>query len=167
MWNVIPLRPGAQRQPSRRAVTSLDWYERGIALEREGAAAARDAYKRAIAAQGEFADAHNNLGRLCHEANELAAAEGHYRLALLCDDQALYWFNLGVVLADRGRLSEASAAYASAIAIEPTFAEAHFNQAKLLEARGDLDALRGALRHLHEYRKLVGRPRRQLDARHR
>jgi tetratricopeptide (TPR) repeat protein len=118
------------------------------------------AYRRAIASRRDFADAHNNLGRLHHDRGELALAEACYRRALVADPQvALYAFNLGVVLEDLGCTYEAISAYELALALAPTFADAHFNLARQIElaARSSNDELmlRRALRHLQQYRQLV------------
>ena len=149
------------RRGLRRAVGAVTWYDRGCALEACDAGAAAEAYQRAVAGQPDLADAHNNLGRLHHDAGALAAAEGSYRLAICADaNVALYWFNLGVVVEDQGRAAEAIAAYERALELDEGFADAHFNLARLLEVRGrangdDLVALRGAVRHLLSYRKLA------------
>ena len=120
------------------------------------------AYRRAIAGRRDFADAHNNLGRLHHDSGELAAAEGHYRLALcVAPSTALYWFNLGVVLEDGGRHAEAIAAYEQALVLDALIADAHYNLARLIERAGriadDEILLRRAVRHLKQYRDLSRR----------
>lgn len=143
----------------RKATSALTWYERGLALEASEPDAALAAYRRAVAGRPDFADAHNNIGRLLHDRGELGAAEGCYRLALCADDSvALYWFNLGVVLEDRGRTAEAIAAYERALSLDALMADAHYNLARQIEqvARqaGDEVMLRRAVRHLKQYRQL-------------
>jgi len=125
------------------------------------------AYERALAGRPDFADAHNNLGRVVHELHDrgvhpaaLPLAESHYRLALCADPGvALYWFNLGVAVEDQGRTAEAIAAYERALSLEPHLADAHFNLARLLEVVGRSSAdelvLRRAVRHLVRYRDLA------------
>jgi tetratricopeptide (TPR) repeat protein len=147
------------RKGLRRGTSAAVWYERGCALEASDPAAAIVAYRRALAGQTGFADAHNNLGRLCHDQGDLAAAEACYRLALCAArGVALYWFNLGVAIEDQGRTAEAIAAYQAALAIDVALADAHYNLARLLERIGragnDL-ALRRALHHLASYRRLT------------
>jgi len=151
------------RLEMRRGRRAIDLYEQGYALEATDPDAAAAAYRRALAGRPDLADAHNNLGRLVHEAGELAAAEGHYRLALCAAPEvALYWFNLGVVLEDQRRAAEAIACYEQALALDPALADAHFNIARLLErtACGDDVVIHSAVRHLVRYRDLTRRPTR-------
>jgi tetratricopeptide (TPR) repeat protein len=148
------------RLEMRRGRRAVDLYEQGYALEATDPEAAAAAYRRALAGRPDLADAHNNLGRLVHEAGELAAAEGHYRLALCAAPEvALYWFNLGVVLEDQRRAAEAIACYERALALDPALADGHFNVARLLErlgaARGDDVVIHRAVRHLVRYRDLT------------
>jgi tetratricopeptide (TPR) repeat protein len=149
-----------RRRGLRRGVSAADCYERGCALEATDVASAIAAYTRALAGRPDHADAHNNLGRLLHDAGELAAAEGHYRLAI-CADPAigLYWYNLGVVVEDRGRSAEAVAAYEQALELDPALADAHYNLARQLELSGrranDELLMRRAIRHLVTYRQLA------------
>jgi len=148
------------RRGCRPAVSAATWYERGCALEASDPDGAMAAYRRAIAGRRDFADAHNNLGRLLHDKAELALAEACYRRALAADPMvALYAFNLGVVLEDLGCPHEAISAYELALALEPGFADAHFNVARQIElvarSAGDELMLRRALRHLKQYGQLA------------
>lgn len=147
------------RRGLRKGTSAIEWYERGRALEATSPADAIHAYERALGGRPDLADAHNNVGRLHHDANELAAAEAHYRLALCAERQtALYWFNLGVVLEDQARQAEAITAYEHALALDATLADAHFNLARQIERAaiqaGDEMLMRRAVRHLKQYREL-------------
>ena len=158
--DLLTLFPQKGRKGLRRATPATDWYERGLAAEPVDPPAAIAAYERAIASRPDFADAHNNLGRVHHDHHRLALAEAHYRLALCANESlALYWFNLGVVVEDQGRFAEAIAAYERALTIDPNFADAHYNVARLYELsarRGGNDLLlRRAIRHLSTYRSLA------------
>ncbi len=151
------------RLAMRRAVPATEWYERGRALERTDVAGAVAAYRRAVAGRPDLSDAHNNLGRLHHDAGALLDAEACYRLAACAAPAvALYWFNLGVVVEDRGRIAEALAHYEHAIALDPELADAHYNLARLYEAVGrradSVIEMRSAIRHLQQYKSIV-RPR--------
>lgn len=133
-----------------------DWYQTGCIREDEGDKdGALAAYKKAIALDGEHADAHINAGRVCHERRELANAVRHYQRALeLRSDDAVAAFNLGVAFEDQERLDEAVGAYLTAVSSDPRAADAHYNLAGLYERLGDRA---GAIRHLRAYKKLVGR----------
>jgi len=158
------------RRGLRRGTSATSWYDLGCRLEASDSQAAIAAYERALAGCPSLADAHNNLGRLHHDAGALALAESCYRLAICADAAiALYWFNLGVVVEDLGRGAEAMAAYTRAIELDDSAADAHYNLARLLEVRGRRlrddaatrpaawDLLQQAVRHLLRYRALTGR----------
>jgi tetratricopeptide (TPR) repeat protein len=86
-------------------------------------------------------------------------AEACYRSALELDSTvALYHFNLGVALEDRGRALHAIASYEVALALDSGLADAHFNLARQIEraarSAGDDLMLRRAVRHLARYREL-------------
>jgi tetratricopeptide (TPR) repeat protein len=154
---MLVLRPGTRRG-LRRGTSATSWYDSGCRLETSAIAA----YERAVAGCPSFADAHNNLGRLLHDAGSLPAAESSYRLAICADASvALYWFNLGVVVEDQGRWAEAIAAYERALELDAGVADAHYNLARLLELAGrragDDMMIRRAVRHLLQYRALTGR----------
>jgi tetratricopeptide (TPR) repeat protein len=165
----LALRPGS-RCGFRRGMSATRWYDLGCRLEASDPERASAAYERAVAGCPGFADAHNNLGRLLHDAGSLAAAESSYRLAICADPGvALYWFNLGVAVEDQGRRAEAITAYERAIELDERSeatggggaADAHYNLARLLEltARrtGDEIMLQRAVRHLLRYRELTRR----------
>jgi tetratricopeptide (TPR) repeat protein len=159
---LTPKRTAATRFGLRRATPATDWYERGLAHEQTDPPAALAAYERAIAGRPDFADAHNNLGRVLHDLRQLARAESHYRIALCVTDAiALYHFNLGVVVEDQGRNAEAIACYERAIELDPEMADAHYNLARqydrVARAADDELLMRRAVRHLVQYRALSRR----------
>lgn len=160
-----PVPPGAPTPTSTAAAaggvgnvaapSAVELYQLGCDLEERAPEAALIAYQRALATDPLLADAHVNLGRLLHEAGDLASAERHYRAALAqrpADPTAL--FNLGVVLEDRGQPDAAVAAYEAALAVDAGNADAHYNAARLHEQAGRYEA---AVRHLHEFRRLTRR----------
>ncbi len=175
MGDILYLSSLGPRRGMIRGTRATAWYELGCATEASDPQRARSAYERALAGRPDFADAHNNLGRLLHAMHDdalargeattesralLRTAEAHYRLAICGDARiALYWFNLAVSVEDQGRVAEAIAAYERALALDQMFADAHFNLARIYEsigrARNDELVLRRAVRHLVRYRDLV------------
>ncbi len=153
--------PG-QRRGLLRGTSATAWYETGRRLEANDPQGAIAAYERALAGCPALADAHNNLGRLRHDAGLAGVAESCYRLAICAAPEvALYWFNLGVAVEDQGRFGEAIAAYQRALELDACTVDAHYNLARLLELAGrradDADMLQGAVRHLLRYRELTAR----------
>lgn len=133
------------------------WTAQGIELERDDTEAALRAYERAIAADPTRLDARINLGRLLHELGRLDEAERAYRDAIaIRSDDALLFFNFGVLLDDAGRKQEALQAYEAALREDPQLADCHYNLALLYE---ELDLPKQAIRHMSQYRRLVGKRR--------
>jgi tetratricopeptide (TPR) repeat protein len=62
------------------------------------------------------------------------------------------YYNLGVLLEDMDRRSEALDAYRSAAAADPKFADCHYNLALLCE---ELHKPQEAIRHMAQYRRLT------------
>ena len=126
----------------------------GAALENEDADAAVRAYEHAIAVDSTLLDAHINLGRLLHESGRHAQAERVYRNAIeVCGDKPLLLYNLGVLLDDAGRKTDAIQAYEAALQVDPALADCHYNLALLYE---DAKKPKNALRHMAQYRRLMG-----------
>jgi tetratricopeptide (TPR) repeat protein len=131
-----------------------DWYELACELETVDVAQARDAYGKALALDPHHVDARVNIGRLLHEAGELAAAEAQYRAALAVEaEDATAAYNLGVLLHETGRREAAVQAYQQALRADPQHADAHYNLAHLYE---ELGRRQSAMKHLQIYRNLVG-----------
>ena len=129
-------------------------FDAAIALEKGDAKAAMGAYEQAIAADATRVDARINLGRLLHEAGRLAKAERVYREAIeACGSDPVLLFNLGVLLEDMDRKRDAVGAYEAALQGDPGLADCHYNLALLC---GTLGKPREALRHMSQYRRLVG-----------
>ena len=98
-------------------------------------------------------DAYIERGAALHEAGQLAEAEREYREGLEnCGDDPVLLYNLGVVLEELDRKSDAVAAYERALSGDPKFADCHYNIALLYEALGKL---REAIRHMAQYRRLI------------
>jgi tetratricopeptide (TPR) repeat protein len=144
-----------ERKETAEAPTSAQgWFDRGVALEREDAEAAINAYERAIAANPSLLDARINLGRLLHEAGRFAEAERVYREAMrACGRDPVLLYNLGVLLDDMERKAEAMQAYEAALCGDPGLADCHYNLALLYEK---LKKPKDAIRHMARYRTLIG-----------
>jgi tetratricopeptide (TPR) repeat protein len=137
--------PGASN-----AKSADDHYARATALEDTNPGAAQKAYELCLKADPGHMDARINLGRLLHLAGRLAEAERVYRVGAKADP--FIAFNLAVVLEDLERETDAIVAYREAIALDPQFADAHFNLARLYERANDPKA---SLRHLLAYRRMM------------
>jgi tetratricopeptide (TPR) repeat protein len=146
-----------EARASRDEAEPDSWFDRALALEDEDIQAARTAYEQAIKADPKHLAARTNLALLLHQAGRLADAERTYRAALLaCGDDALVHFNLAVLLEDLKRRAEAVKSYEAALAADPAMADAYYNLALLCEQIG---RPRDAIRHMAQYRRLVGSAR--------
>ena len=126
-----------------------DWYNIGLDYEETDPARAPAAYRRALALDAGNIDAHVNLGRLHQICGDLANAERHYRLALeAVPEHQLAIYNLGTIFDERDQLEAALDCYRRS----PNIPDAHYNQARICELRGDE---LGRARHLKRYRALA------------
>jgi tetratricopeptide (TPR) repeat protein len=125
-------------------------YARALSLEDINPQAAQKAYELCLKADPDYLEARINLGRLLHLSGRLAEAERVYRVGAKADP--FIAFNLAVVLEDLHREPDAIAAYREALALDPQFADAHFNLARLYERAKDPKA---SLRHLLAYRRMM------------
>ena len=131
--------------------TSADaHYAKGLALDDTDPQAARSAYEATLQADPNHLDARINLGRLLHMDGRLTEAEQVYRFG--GQAEPFLMFNLAVLLEDLGREPEAIVAYRETLALDPQFADAHFNLARLYERARDPKA---SLRHLLAYRRMM------------
>ncbi|MDP8985827.1 MAG: tetratricopeptide repeat protein, partial [Pseudomonadota bacterium] len=125
-------------------------YERALALEDADPQAARGAYQACLDADPDHLEARINLGRLLHLVGRLTEAEQVYRAAPRAEP--LLVFNLAVLLEDLGREPDAILRYREVLVLDPRFADAHFNIARLYERAQDAKA---SLRHLLAYRRML------------
>lgn len=139
-------------QSPSAAPTSDELYDRALALEDSAPEEARLGYEAILKADPDHLEARINLGRLLHETGRLREAEKIYRGA--AQREALLTFNLAVLLEDLGREPDAITAYRETLAMDPGFADAHFNIARLYERAQDVQA---SLRHLLAYRRMMAR----------
>lgn len=109
-------------------------------------AEAEQVARRALAANPDNAVAHDRLGTLLSEQNDLPAGEWHFRRALELGGPAAGGLaNLALNLMQQGRAAEAEPCYAEADRLAPQSARILAHWSKLREVQGDLA---GALRLL-------------------
>jgi tetratricopeptide (TPR) repeat protein len=147
----IPL-PKRRRDAQTPKLTAEHWFNVGVELEATSTQEAEKAYRMALEIDPQMADAHLNLGKLYHDANELGKAEVHYRAAgASAPDNSAPRFNLGVLMEDLKRPLDAMRAYREAIQLDPNFADAHYNLGLLCESLGRKTE---ALAHFRTARKI-------------
>ena len=97
-------------------------------------------WKKALACNPGFAEAHYNLGVLSYQRRDYETAAACYARATALEPRnALALNNLGATLRELGRLDEAEAALRRALAADPQLAEACNNLALVLNARKRFD----------------------------
>ena len=130
---------------------SDDWYNLALDLEDIDPGRAPQAYRKAITLNPKNADAHVNLGRLMQLQGDIKAAKKHYQSALQwVNGHQLASYNLGTLFDELDEMDSAILYYSDA----PTVPDAHYNLARIFEARGDQVTSR---RHMRYYEKLVER----------
>jgi tetratricopeptide (TPR) repeat protein len=139
-----------QDAPAAPGTSAEEQYAKALALEDTDPQSARSLYEAALKADPNHLEARINLGRLLHMDGRLAEAEQVYRFGGQAEPFLV--FNLAVLLEDLGREPEAIVAYREALALDPQFADAHFNLARLYERARDAKA---SLRHLLAYRRMM------------
>jgi tetratricopeptide (TPR) repeat protein len=129
------------------------WFLRAGELEPTDPDDAEVAYRNAIDRRCDFLAAYVNLGCMLQAHGKPLPAERTYRNAIeRLPGEPLLHFNLGTVLEDLRRNGEAAHEYEAAIALDASFADAHYNLARLHEAQGHAQE---AIRHLASYRRLT------------
>jgi tetratricopeptide (TPR) repeat protein len=129
------------------------WHARAEALEAQNPSGAEAAYRAALQRDAGHVPSLVNLGALLCDTGRCAEAE-----ALLEDasrrfpQEPAILFNLAIALEDRGRPADALRRYAQCLVLDPGFADAHFNAARLHEQLGHT---REAIRHFNAYRRLL------------
>ena len=133
-----------------------DWFDRASRSRRTDAEAALDAYERAIAADPTHLDARINLGPAAARAGALRRGraglprrdQGAAATIRCCSTTSACCSTTWT--ASR----EAIAAYEAALRGDPDLADCHYNLALLYEK---LEKPKEAIRHMAQYRRLVGR----------
>jgi tetratricopeptide (TPR) repeat protein len=155
--DVAPLPLPARRMAAEDAdfATALEWFERGCQLDSspETLEDAIRAYRSALQADPEFADAHCNLGTAHYNRGERDRARACYEEALRHDpEHAEANFNLGNMLEEAGQREAALSRYKIAVRADPFFSDAQLNLALLYEK---LSLRRKAKEHWRRYLQLV------------
>jgi Flp pilus assembly protein TadD len=136
----VPANQATTEDESTVRATTL--YNIGSSLEeRPGELdTAIEFYRRALAADPDYALAYNNLGAALQRRGQLDEALSNLRRAIaLQPAYGPFYYNLGIVLAARGDVPGAESAYRQAVDRDPVNAEAYNNLGGIAFARGDLD----------------------------
>ncbi len=129
-------------------------FAQALALEASDPRAAMSAYAAVVAAEPGNLAAWTNWGRLLHEHGDLQRSlEVYERAAASAAADAVLLFNRGVLLEDLGDAGAALESYQRALEEDPDLADCHYNLARLYEAMGKPQH---AIRHLGQYRRLLG-----------
>jgi tetratricopeptide (TPR) repeat protein len=137
-----------ESEPAIQDVEQL--FERALELEGSEPAEALKLYRRCLALDDTFVEAYVNGARLLQQSGDFAAAEAMYRIPA-CSRHPHALFNLAVLLEDTDRQLEAVQCYLTVVELDPEFAEAHYNLARLYEIQGNHPH---TIRHLSRYRAL-------------
>lgn len=124
-------------------------FEAAVALHNSGQPAqAQAAYQALIAACPTHAEAMHNLGLLFVQHGHVAPAAEWMRRAVETDrTQPIYLSNYGNVLQDLQRWPEAVPMYQAAIALNPQYADAHYNLGNAFMKLGQAQAAVECFRH--------------------
>jgi tetratricopeptide (TPR) repeat protein len=100
-----------------------------LAMQRGDAASGAQLMEAAIAARGDIADFHSNLGLCYRRLGRLREAiESHQRSIALDPVNSSRHSNLAVALQEEGRVADALAAFDRALQLDPQNAEAHYSR---------------------------------------
>jgi len=127
-----------------------------MALDCEGDPTLRrraiQAYRKIVEKAPEWLEPRLNLGTLCYEEGDWAAAAEEFRHAVeIAPGNPLAHFNLGSVLDDLGQPESAAHYFDQALNLAPGFADAHYNLARVCEKLG---AFTRARAHWRRYLEL-------------
>jgi tetratricopeptide (TPR) repeat protein len=137
--DVLLLRPAGAPDGERDPASALEWFEIGCRLDSDASRLdeAKDAYRRAVACDPDFADAHCNLGALHQQRGERPQARACYEAAVVADPNHVEArFNLAGLLEEEGGDEAALVHYRAAARADPTFPDAQLNLALLYDRLG-------------------------------
>jgi tetratricopeptide (TPR) repeat protein len=110
------------KQPSAKLFTRMGMMN--LLLMRFDAS--RKDFERAVKLDPNFADAHNNLGTIYYQNQQLKQAIREYEKAIALNPaQATYHSNLGTAYLERKEFDKAASEYARALQIDPDIFEPH------------------------------------------
>ena len=97
----------------------------GVLLPKERVDEAIFHFRKALEFQPDFAEAHNNLGRVLFQKGQMDEAITHFQKAVeIQPGDPMFRNNLGTVFLQVGKVDEAMAEFQTALEIRPDFAEA-------------------------------------------
>ncbi len=104
-------------------------YQNGLRLrDRKRLDDAAEAFREAVAASPQFAEAHNDLGlALAGQGKAMEALEAFRRALELQPDHAIAWNNLGTLWLSLGNYAEALPCFEKAVALAPHLPDLHKN----------------------------------------
>ena len=94
-----------------------------------------DQYRKAIALQADYAEAHNELAGLLFRTGIYDQSMQHYKRALEIRDDPVVHFNFAVFLQYMGNLEESKRHYKKVLDYNPTFVEGNSNMIAILLMR--------------------------------
>jgi tetratricopeptide (TPR) repeat protein len=126
--------------PPPEDVTSADFSRTGLAAYNSGDLASAEAkLKAAVEADGQNAEALNNLGQVLVRAGKASEAIAYFDRAIaIADSVWSYRFNRARAFAEMKDWAPAISGYNDAVRLFPDDYATHFNLAKAREASGDL-----------------------------
>lgn len=123
-------------------LSAQGWFLKGVALigtEREDSGEEMECYRRALALQPDFPEAHINLAIALAAQDDLEGAAGHYREALrLRSDYPEGHYNYALLLQSIGEAQAAGEHFRAALDARPDYVDAHHAYANLLKFDGEL-----------------------------
>ena len=108
------------KQPSARLLTKIGMMN----LHLMRVDASRKDFERAVKMDPNFADAHNNLGTVYYQNNQMKQAIKEYQKAIAINPaQATYHSNMGTAYLERKEFDKATSEYARAFQLDPDIFE--------------------------------------------
>lgn len=126
--------------------------EGGVLHDRGDLAGAEDRFRRVAAARPDWIAGHLELGRVHLDQGRVTDALADFQAATRADPRNVRaWNNVGIALQSLERLDEAVRAFTHTLSLDPGYALAHFNLARIYQLRGDakraLEHAQAAVKH--------------------